>query len=97
MPRGVAEDEACTAPEHVHGRIEERGVAAGECLEHLGQWPEGEHGGKRFTMLWYSVATTWLKKLSDSDREELTQSGYSHSFCVAGSYMNDARSYENEF
>ena len=54
-----------------------------------------EHGGKRFTLLWYSVATRWLKKLSDSDLEELTQSGYSHSFCVAGSYMNDSRSYED--
>ena len=33
-----------------------------------------EHGDKRFTLLWYTEATTWLKKLSDSDREELTQS-----------------------
>ena len=48
-----------------------------------------EHGDKRFTLLWYTVATRWLKKLSDSDREELTQSGYCHSVCVACSYMND--------
>ncbi len=55
-----------------------------------------EHGGKCFTLLWYSVATRWLKKLSDSDREELTLSSYNHSVCVAGSYMNDARSCEDE-
>ncbi len=55
-----------------------------------------EHSGKRFTLLWYSVATRWLKKLSDSDREELTERDYSHSVCVAGSYMNDARSCEDE-
>ena len=48
-----------------------------------------EHGDKRFTLLWYTEATRWLKKLSDSDREELTQSGYCHSVCVAGSYLND--------
>ena len=55
-----------------------------------------EHIGKGFTLLWYSVATRWLKKPSDSNREELTQSRYSHSVCVAGSYMNDARSCEDE-
>ena len=67
-----------------------------------------EHGGKRFTLIWYSVATRWLKKLSDSDPEKLTQYSFqpwrpreaehnSHSFCVAGSYLNASRSYEDDF